>query len=61
ISANIMNMTGQFKGSVSAEHGIGVLKKKYLHYSRTPEEIELMRALKNTMDPNGILNAGRVI
>lgn len=61
ISANIMAMTGQFKGSVSAEHGIGVLKKKYLHYSRTPEEIALMRALKNTMDPNGILNAGRVI
>ena len=61
ISANIMAMTGQFKGSVSAEHGIGVLKKKYLHYSRTPEEIALMRALKNTIDPNGILNAGRVI
>ncbi len=48
------------RGSVSAEHGIGSLKRKYLHYSRSPEELALMRAIKQTMDPNGILNPGKI-
>jgi FAD/FMN-containing dehydrogenase len=47
-------------GSVSAEHGIGTLKREWLGHSRGPAEIELMRTLKRTLDPNGILNAGRV-
>ena len=51
----------QYDGSVSAEHGIGILRKPYLGYSRTDEEISLMRKLKQTMDPKGILNPGRVI
>ncbi len=48
-------------GSVSAEHGIGIEKKSYLAWSRTPEEIALMRTLKNTLDPKGILNPGKVL
>jgi FAD/FMN-containing dehydrogenase len=48
------------RGSVSAEHGIGSLKRKYLHYSRSPEELALMRAIKQAMDPNGILNPGKI-
>ncbi|HJV83797.1 MAG TPA: FAD-binding oxidoreductase [Noviherbaspirillum sp.] len=48
-------------GSVSAEHGIGLEKKLYLSFSRTSEEIALMRALKTTLDPNGILNPGKVV
>ncbi len=48
-------------GSVSAEHGIGLEKKPYLPLSRTPEEIALMRALKATLDPNGILNPGKIV
>jgi FAD/FMN-containing dehydrogenase len=48
-------------GSVSAEHGIGTEKKDYLAWSRTPEEIALMRALKNTLDAKGILNPGKVL
>lgn len=48
-------------GSVSAEHGIGVDKKEYLHLSRTPEEINLFKLLKSTLDPNGILNRGKII
>lgn len=51
----------EYQGSVSAEHGIGVIKKNYLPYSRSPEEIALMRTLKTTLDPKGILNPGRVI
>jgi len=48
------------RGSISAEHGIGSLKRQFLHYSRSPEEIALMRAIKSTMDPNGILNPGKI-
>ncbi len=54
-------LTGAHRGSVSAEHGIGVLKRGYLHYSRSPEELALMRRLKDALDPKGILNPGRVI
>jgi FAD/FMN-containing dehydrogenase len=48
------------RGSISAEHGIGSLKRKFLHYSRSPEEIALMQAIKKAMDPNGILNPGKI-
>lgn len=48
-------------GSISAEHGIGLLKKEWLGYSRSPAELELLRALKRTFDPNGILNPGKVL
>ncbi len=54
-------LTGAHRGSVSAEHGIGALKRGYLHYSRSPEELALMRRMKNALDPRGILNPGRVI
>ena len=57
----VYKITGDHQGSVSAEHGIGTLKREYLRYSRSNEELELMRRLKRTLDPNGILNAGRVI
>lgn len=49
------------RGSISAEHGIGLGKRDYLHYSRTPAEIALMRTLKRTLDPNNILNPGRIL
>jgi FAD/FMN-containing dehydrogenase len=48
-------------GSISAEHGIGFEKLPYLHYSRTAEEIALMRLLKQTLDPRGILSPGRIL
>jgi FAD/FMN-containing dehydrogenase len=57
----VYRITGQFNGSVSAEHGIGVQKLNYLAYSRTAEEIALMKVLKRAMDPKAILNRGRVI
>ena len=50
-----------FGGSVSAEHGIGVHKKDYLHLSKSPEEIQLMRILKRAFDPKGILNRGKIL
>jgi FAD/FMN-containing dehydrogenase len=48
-------------GSVSAEHGIGVIKRDWLPASRNDAERALMRQLKATMDPRGILNPGRVL
>jgi FAD/FMN-containing dehydrogenase len=47
-------------GSVSAEHGIGIEKRDYLAYSRSPNEIALMRTLKKAFDPKGILNPGKI-
>lgn len=57
----VYRTVGVFHGSVSAEHGIGVQKNRYLQYSRTPEELALMRTLKQALDPQGILNPGRVL
>ncbi|PWC36495.1 FAD-binding oxidoreductase [Azospirillum sp. TSO35-2] len=50
----------EFRGSVSAEHGIGLLKKPYLGHSVAPEAVALMRTLKAALDPRGILNPGKV-
>ncbi len=47
-------------GSISAEHGVGLDKKKYLRLSRNDEEIALMRTLKKALDPKGILNPGKI-
>lgn len=47
-------------GSVSAEHGVGLVKKPFLHYTRSPAEIELMKGLKAVFDPDGIMNPGKI-
>jgi FAD/FMN-containing dehydrogenase len=47
-------------GSISAEHGIGLLKKPYLSYSRTPEELAMLRAIKRALDPQNLLNPGKI-
>jgi FAD/FMN-containing dehydrogenase len=56
----VYDITGEFGGSISAEHGIGILKRPYLRMSRTEEEIETMRTLKRALDPKNILNPGRI-
>jgi FAD/FMN-containing dehydrogenase len=57
----VYGIVAQRRGSISAEHGIGSLKIPFLHFSRSEAEIALMRAIKQAMDPNGILNPGKVI
>lgn len=51
----------KFQGSISAEHGVGLSKKSFLNYTRSGEEIALMRAIKAQFDPDGIINPGKVI
>ncbi|HKM26558.1 MAG TPA: FAD-binding oxidoreductase [Thiopseudomonas sp.] len=50
----------KYNGSISAEHGVGMTKRDYLHYSRSPEEIAYMQAIKAIFDPNGIMNPGKI-
>lgn len=51
----------QYGGSISAEHGIGLEKISWLPHSKGSAEIQLMRTLKRSLDPNNILNPGRVV
>ena len=51
----------QFGGTVSAEHGIGTTKKRWLSYTRTPVELALMRTIKAALDPRNLLNPGKVL
>ena len=49
------------QGSISAEHGVGLEKREWLRVCRTPEELGLMRTLKQALDPKGILNPGKIL
>ena len=60
IENSVYEPLGLIGGSISAEHGIGLEKKPYLHLSRSEEEINYMKALKDTFDPKGILNPGLI-
>ncbi|MCB9228941.1 MAG: FAD-binding oxidoreductase [Deltaproteobacteria bacterium] len=57
----IYHLVRQYQGSISAEHGIGILKKNDLHFRRSPDEIDLMRQIKAILDPKHILNPGKLL
>ncbi len=61
IAELVYQKVSYYQGSISAEHGIGKLKKKYLPLSRSSEELALMKQLKLALDPQQILNPGRII
>jgi D-lactate dehydrogenase (cytochrome) len=61
VNAVVFDIVTALGGSISAEHGIGVLKRDLLPKVKDPVAMELMRALKRTLDPNNILNPGKVI
>ena len=54
-------MVSRLGGSVSAEHGIGQLKRDMLPAVKDKVALDLMRAIKHTLDPRGILNPGKVL
>ena len=60
VSHEIGELLARYGGSISAEHGVGLLKKSLLPYSRSPTEIALMRSIRKTFDPKSILNPGKV-
>jgi FAD/FMN-containing dehydrogenase len=57
----VFDVVAALGGSISAEHGIGRLKRAELAARKSPLELELMRALKTMLDPKGILNPGAVL
>ena len=61
ISPELFSLIQRRDGSISAEHGVGLLKRDFLNYSRTSEEIQLMRELKQVFDPHGILNPNKLL
>jgi FAD/FMN-containing dehydrogenase len=60
VYAFVYEMLGPLHGSVSAEHGIGSLKREFLPISRSREELAAMAAIKQALDPHGILNPGKL-
>ncbi|PLP88960.1 FAD-binding oxidoreductase [Pseudomonas sp. FFUP_PS_473] len=56
----VFEIVEKYNGSISAEHGVGMTKRDYLTYSRSPVEIEYMKAVKAAFDPNGIMNPGKI-
>ncbi len=61
IDAIVYRLVHDFGGAISAEHGIGTLKRDFLSLSRSPAELAVMHRIKEALDPNGILNPGKVL
>lgn len=61
IEPYIFEWLSKVGGSISAEHGLGLMKAEYLHLQKKPEVIESMKALKKIFDPNLILNPYKVL
>lgn len=60
VNTKVFETVQKYNGSISAEHGVGMTKKDYLHYTRDPVEIGYLRELKKVFDPNGIMNPGKI-
>jgi D-lactate dehydrogenase (cytochrome) len=61
VSAVVFDVVAKHGGSISAEHGVGVMKRDLLPKVKDPVALELMRTLKRALDPKGILNPGKVL
>lgn len=60
VTTLLAQVLARFDGSISAEHGIGLVKKGYLDSTRSLPEIALMKAVKRAFDPQGLLNPGKL-
>lgn len=60
VNQYVFETVKKYKGSISAEHGVGMTKKPYLDYTRSSVEIEYMKAIKAVFDPNAIMNRGKI-
>jgi FAD/FMN-containing dehydrogenase len=57
----VYEVVNSLRGSISAEHGLGVLKRDEIKLYKSPLELELMRSIKNALDPHGLMNPGKVL
>jgi FAD/FMN-containing dehydrogenase len=60
VSEHLFDILRRHGGSISAEHGVGLTKKPYLHYTRDETEIGYLRTIKQAFDPNRIMNPGKI-
>lgn len=60
IEPYVYEFVSKYKGSISAEHGVGFRKREYLHFSKDDTSLKLMKQIKNMMDPNNIMNPYKV-
>jgi len=60
VNHQVFEATQALEGSISAEHGVGLLKRDYLQYTRSAEEIAYMKSVKAVFDPKGIMNPGKM-
>jgi FAD/FMN-containing dehydrogenase len=58
VTEAVLKLVSSYGGSISAEHGVGRHKRDYLGLSRSSEEVAVMRAIKASVDPHGLLNPG---
>jgi FAD/FMN-containing dehydrogenase len=61
ISACVYELVLKYGGSISAEHGIGMEKREQLAATADPAKLWALRAIKTALDPNGIMNPGKVV
>ena len=61
LNAAVHEIVLDLGGTISAEHGIGRMKRDLLPHAKQPLELELMRKIKSAFDPNGIVNPGKVL
>lgn len=61
VNKAVFDIVEGYGGSVSAEHGVGLLKKEYLHHTRSAADIAMMQGVKAVFDPKGIMNPGKML
>ena len=57
----LYDWVAQHRGSVSAEHGLGLKKRQFIYHSKTPSAVSLMATIKRAVDPQGIMNPYKVL
>lgn len=61
IEPYVYEWTSKHRGSISAEHGLGLMKANKIYYSKSTETVQTMASIKKLLDPNGILNPYKVL
>ncbi len=61
LNPHVFALVKKLQGSISAEHGVGLVKRDDLSYSRSEDEVAIMRAMKAVFDPRGVMNPGKIL